>query len=307
MTDPRTLTDDALLARVAALTAAARETTAELIAHLVELEDRNLHLACGFRSLYGYCRSLRFSEGGSYNRMEAAHAARRFPVILPMLAEGLLHLTAVRLLAPHLGDENHLALLGGAIHKSRREVDELLARWFPRPSVRESIRTVSVAGRDLVAPLSEEEYEIRMSVRKATIVKLRRAQELLSHVLPRGEIAEIFDRGLTFVIADSARRRHSATDRPRPVPIRPPAAASRHISAHVERAVWERDDGQCSFVSRTGLRCGERSFLEYHHLTPWAAGGTASVENIALRCRAHNQYEARVFFDPIRRAMADTP
>ena len=36
MTDPHALTDDARVARVAALAAAARETTAELIAHLVE-------------------------------------------------------------------------------------------------------------------------------------------------------------------------------------------------------------------------------------------------------------------------------
>src|SRR5687768_7383669 len=34
---------------------------------------------------------------------------------------------------PRLQDENHLALIGGAIHKSKREVDELLARWFPKP------------------------------------------------------------------------------------------------------------------------------------------------------------------------------
>ncbi len=88
--------------------------TATLIAHLAELESRNLHLAQGFRSIFGYCRHvLHCSEHEAYNRMHAVHAARRFPVILGLLAEGLLHLTAVRLLAPHLRDEDHLALLGG--------------------------------------------------------------------------------------------------------------------------------------------------------------------------------------------------
>ena len=52
--------------------------------------------------------------------MRAVHAARRFPVILALLADGRLHLTAVRLLAPHLRNEDYLALLGGAIHRSRR-------------------------------------------------------------------------------------------------------------------------------------------------------------------------------------------
>ena len=125
-----------------------RTATATLIAHLAELESRNLHLAQGFRSLFGYCRHvLHCSEHEAYNRMEAVHAARRFPVILAMLAEGRLHLTAVRLLAPHLRDEDHLALLGGAIHKSRREIVALLARWFPSADVASSIASSAPAMR----------------------------------------------------------------------------------------------------------------------------------------------------------------
>ena len=37
-------------------------------------------------------------------------------------------------------------------------------------------------------------------------------------------------------------------------------------------------------------------FLEFHHIDPWARSGTHSAEGIALRCRAHNQYEARRVF-----------
>src|SRR6476619_7224099 len=127
------LSDDELVASIATLAGRARGATAALVAHLAELERRGLHHALGFRSLYGYCRTiLHLSEHESYNRMEAAGVARRFPVVLPMLAEGLLHLTAVSLLGPRLADENHLALLGGAIHMSKREVEALLARWFPK-------------------------------------------------------------------------------------------------------------------------------------------------------------------------------
>src|SRR5688572_30106808 len=135
------LTDDDLIEKISALAAAERKATAALIEHLAELEARKLHLAYGFRSLFGYCRHvLHCSEHEAYNRMEVVHAARRFPVIVAMIAEGLLHLTAVRLLAPHLKDEDHLALLGGAIHRSRREVVKLLARWFPSPEVPSTLR-----------------------------------------------------------------------------------------------------------------------------------------------------------------------
>ena len=330
MNDPRTLTDEALIRRLDVLAAASRETTADLVNHLVELKRRKLHLACGFKSLFGYCRRvLRCSESASYDRMRAAHAARKFPVVLPLLAERLLHLTAVRLLWPYLKDmdEDHLALLGGAIHKSSRDVKKLIARWFPRPDVPASVRRLpeqhrhgsspaaALPAADLtqetpneplpvastpmprpgtVSPLSPARYEFRFTGDEEAAALLQEARELLSHSVPDGDMAAIFKRGLMLVVEDARRKRFAATTRPgRPGPI---AAESREIPAHVQRAVWNRDGGQCSFVGLGGRRCEERCYLEYHHVKPWMAGGMPSVENIALRCHAHNQYEAEVFF-----------
>jgi 5-methylcytosine-specific restriction endonuclease McrA len=71
---------------------------------------------------------------------------------------------------------------------------------------------------------------------------------------------------------------------------------SRHIPVHVARAVYERDGGCCAWVGPDGVRCGERHFLQLHHLEPWAVGGKATVENIMLTCRLRNQHEARVYF-----------
>jgi hypothetical protein len=300
--DLETLTDADLVARIATLTSVAREKTADLIAHLAELDARGLHLAQGFRSLYGYCRHvLHLSEHEAYNSMEAAHAARRFPVIVRLLAEGHLHLTAVCLLAPRLGDENHLALLGGAMHKSRRDVEELLARWFPRPAVPSSVRRVASGTMGAVSPLAVDRYEVRFTATAATIDKLKRAEELLSHAIPSGDVAEIIDRALDALLLQAARQKHAATDRPRAGGGIAPG--SRAIPAAVERAVWSRDEGRCAFVGTTGHRCDERSLLEFHHLRPWIAGGPPTVDNIALRCRAHNAYEASRYFGPIRAAM----
>jgi hypothetical protein len=64
--------------------------------------------------------------------------------------------------------------------------------------------------------------------------------------------------------------------------------------------VFIRDRGRCRFISTRGRRCGERAFVEFHHLIPYAAGGRPTVENIALRCRAHDAYEAEIFYGPIR-------
>lgn len=77
----------------------------------------------------------------------------------------------------------------------------------------------------------------------------------------------------------------------RPGKVRTSATPSRHIPAEVRRRVWQRDGGRCAFIGARG-RCTERGFLEFHHVRPFADGGESVVENLALRCRAHNAYEA---------------
>src|SRR5450432_2612137 len=75
-----------------------------------------------------------------------------------------------------------------------------------------------------------------------------------------------------------------------------PARRSRHVPTEVARAVYLRDGGACTFCSEDGRRCGARRFLELDHITPWAAAGESTVENLRLRCRAHNQQSARSYF-----------
>jgi hypothetical protein len=92
-----------------------REATARLIAALAELDARRLYPAEGCSSLFTYCTQiLHLSERAAYGRIEAARAARKWPVIIELLAEGSLHLTAVSLLGRHLTTDNHQNLLAAA-------------------------------------------------------------------------------------------------------------------------------------------------------------------------------------------------
>ena len=91
--------------------------------------------------MFSYCRAvLRLSEDAAYNRIKAARAARLYPEIVGMLADGLLSPTTVRLLAPHLTLENHATLLAKASGCGKQEVEELRARSFPRPDVAPFVR-----------------------------------------------------------------------------------------------------------------------------------------------------------------------
>jgi hypothetical protein len=103
----------------------------------------------------------------------------------------------------------------------------------------------------------------------------------------------VFERALDALLADLERKKLATTSSPRPP--REVVAGSRHIPAAVRREVWRRDGARCAFVGTVG-RCAERGFLELHHIVPFARGGQATVDNIELRCRAHNAYEAELSF-----------
>ena len=67
-----------LLAGLSQLVQQGNELTAEVLAHLAELEERRLHLQLGFPSLFAYCvEALRLSEGSAGRRVAAARVCRR--------------------------------------------------------------------------------------------------------------------------------------------------------------------------------------------------------------------------------------
>ncbi len=160
--------------------------------------------------------------------------------------------------------------------------------------------------RPIIETTSPERYRVQFTIGKESHDKLRRVQALLRREIPDGDPAAIFDRALTLLLEKVEKRKLGVGAKPRPRPIRPgadrqlrtPVVPSRDVPRDVKRAVSQHDGAQCAFVSRDGHRCSERTFLEFHHIEPYALGGLATVENISLRCRRHNQYEAQLVFGP---------
>ena len=139
--------DGALLRRLAELLRQSRRVEADLVAHIGEADARRLYAREAFPSMFAYCTEvLHLSEFEAYLRITAARAARQHPVLLAMLREGSLHLTAVAKLAPHLTRENCETLLGRAAHRTKREVEELIAEVAPRPDVPTVLRKMPERG-----------------------------------------------------------------------------------------------------------------------------------------------------------------
>ena len=149
------LTDEQLVHDLDGAAAAERNATARLIALLAEMDVRRLYLAQGYSSLFVYCtRALHLSEHASYGRIEAARAARKWPGILDLLTDGSITLTTVCLLASHLTSDNHREVLEKARHKSKRDVEQLIAAMRPMPSVPSLVRKLPKATGASVAPAS---------------------------------------------------------------------------------------------------------------------------------------------------------
>jgi hypothetical protein len=304
-----------------------RAMTARSLAYIAEFDHRRLYVPAGYESMFAYCvQGFGLSEDEAYKRIRAGRAALQFPSIFTLLADGRLHLTAVRYLAPLLTPENAEELLASAQGLSKSELEQLLASRFdqgaPIPSERSVVKPIMSAQAKVPKAVSLDfetptllvpgpvetstpplevrpppRFVLQVTIDQSTHDKLRYLQSLLCHAVPSGDIAQVVDRAFDALIARVERRKFAATSKPRISPPRKPTAArARFVPAHVRRAVWARDEGRCTFIGDKGHRCRSRRFLEFDHVAPVARGGQATVDGIRLRCRTHNQFEAeRVF------------
>ena len=329
------LSSDALIRELRESVADDCSHTARQVALIAEVERRRLYAPAGYPSMFKYCvDELHLSEDAAYKRIQVARASRRCPAVLAALADGRVHLTGLVLLRPHLTTENAAELLDAATQKSKAEILLLLAERFPSPDLPARVVSLSQApiatelvpepvpatiasrpcgmgplpaltsplavtspavGAAHVSPLAPQRYGVQFTLDQAGHDLLRHVQNLLGNRVPPGDLAEVIVRALKVYAARLEKQKFAATERP--------AQAhhhldpdSRHVPSRVKRAVLKRDQGRCTFVSDTGKRCESRWDLEFDHEQAYARGGEATVSNIRLRCRAHNQHAAERAF-----------
>ena len=313
------LSDRELLARLPEVRGIERRAIAEVIAHLAEVERRRLYLAEACSSMYTFCiERLGYSENEAHTRLQVARLCSQFPAALEALETGTIHLTGLALLCPKVTQENVHELLDEARGKTRREIEALLARRFPRPDVLSSITPVQPTlleqsnpgpgasseqaaptaparepSRPRVEPLSAASFRVEFTASAELRQKLELAQNLLSHAVPTGDLASLVERALDELLAAELKRRMGAG---KPRARRSLGEGSRHVPVDVSRAVWERDGFQCAFVDEHGHRCSEKRYLTLEHKQPFARGGPPTVDNLALLCKAHNAHRAREVF-----------
>ena len=132
----KSISDDELLHSLSELMRDSRRVESEVVAHIAEVDGRRLYAREASPSMFAYCTEvLHLSGAEAYLRIAAARASREHPMLLTMLGDGRLHLSGIARLATHLTRENAEGLLKRAVHKSKRQIEELIAELVPRPDV----------------------------------------------------------------------------------------------------------------------------------------------------------------------------
>lgn len=264
------LSDDAVLEALEACVVLARQNDGHIVTFLIEIETRRIHLAEAFSSMYDFCkRRLKFSDGQTHRRLAAARLVRQYPFILPLLVEGVTHMSTLAHIKPFVTDQNVHALIADTAGKNRDEVDRILATRFGFDRTFTMSRGVIV----IDAPLER---------------LIQRAFELDCHAVPDGDRLELTKRAYRTHIAEAEKKRRAKADRPRP----PPTEPTINIPRASTREMFEKQGEQCSYVSSTGERCPSRVFIQRNHRVMRVHGGTHEATNIEPVCGPHNRYLA---------------
>ncbi len=313
------LSDAQLLESLKSLCAQGRAVLARLLAHLVEVEERRLHLEAACPSMFQFCvRRLGMSEDEACRRIHIARLARRFPDLLVRIERGDLTLSTIALLHDALTEATYEELVESASGKTKAEVQALLAKRSPIPDVPatitiplqppiptlgvEAVAAPAAARGWQVAPLSETRHKVQFTASDELRKKLERAQDLMRHANAEGDLAVVVERAVDLLLEKLEKQRLGRTLRPRPShtqsdrcgsPCRPHAA---RVSQATRRAVFGRDGERCTFTDAEGHRCPASTWLELDHVIPRARGGTNELGNLRVRCRAHNALHAEHTF-----------
>jgi len=110
-----------------------RAHEAEILVLIGEADARKIYLDESYSSMYAWCiEFFHFSKEVAFRRIHAARIARQYPFLFAAIEDGRLHLSAVRLIAPHLTPENVEEIVAAATHRTCEEIEEMLARRVVR-------------------------------------------------------------------------------------------------------------------------------------------------------------------------------
>jgi hypothetical protein len=318
------LSDVELISATKDLVKQEREMLTQILCHLLEIENRKLHLEEGYGSMFQYAvEAFGYSEAQAYRRISASRLLRELPEIENSLNAGSLNLTHLTQAREYfkgeakkskgLSKDKKLQILSSLEHQTTRETEKIFAALDPEKVPADRARFIH---RNLT--------EIKFVASDALMEKLKQFKMLDSHVQKNPTYAELFERLADLALKEKEKKlpttreienssqKYPSLEKARlsqkarlfekenPSIVRDNLFSapkniqrSRAIPTFVKRIVFDRDQGSCAYQNRlTGKRCGSTYRLQFDHILPFAKHGEHSTKNIRVLCQSHNLLHA---------------
>ncbi|WP_413944727.1 HNH endonuclease [Bdellovibrio sp. HCB-162] len=292
-----------LLGRLEKLTRTERKMTHLILCHINEVESRRLYAELGFDSMFKYLtKYLGYGEDSAYRRLQAARLLKQVPAVAEKIENGMLNLTQLTQVQKCLKQENHLGhkinnqqtvqVLEEIQNKSSFETKRFLAQEFNHP----------IQTHEVIKPQQDNSVRIEVMLTEDQMKTLQQAKDLLSHVLPDGNWADLF----TLLAKKHIHKETGKTVKPnntksqslkcegKLTPSFTTERKRKHVKVTLKRELLKNANHCCEYIApTTGIKCTSTYQLQVDHRIPLACGGSHSPDNLRVLCRTHNLLSAQ--------------
>lgn len=271
-------------AKALQVAASYKRAEADLVSALQEVENKRVFIHQGYTSLFNYSvQALGLSESVTANFITVARKAREIPALQRAIQAGELSVSKARKITPVLMRENQAEWVRKAQTLPTRELEQEVARAAPAQAVAERVKFVS-----------EDRLEFRTGISRRLRDKLLRVQDLESQRVSRpASLEETLEAlaDLYLKAKDPVRRAERALTRSSNAGACVTVTRTQVIPAAVRHRVYLRDQGQCTHRDSDGRRCGNRRWIDLHHILPRREDGPNTAENLTTLCSSHHRFE----------------
>ena len=272
MNDLKMLSDQALLSETKRLVREERETLANILRQLREIERRRLY--CGHPSLHVYVvKELKYTDDEACRRVAAMRTFREVPEIECEVLKGDLSMTHIGIARSIFTSEKKKGR--PFTPEKKLEVFEAISGLSTRQAKRAVLEFAEEvpARRDEIKPLAGDQNLAKFALSDETLAKIEKFKGRTAHKNPNPSMDELISQ-----MADLALELTNPAKEPK-------RKVKKDTAAAVSRTIWQRDDGLCT-------KCSSEYAIQEDHRLPESMGGEYSVENMRLLCRSCNQRAA---------------
>lgn len=273
-----------------------RQSTLRVL-HLLREVERDRHfLEMGYPSLFEFAtRELGYSPAAAQRRIASMRLLKVVPELESKLEDGTLSLCVAAKTQSFFRQEDQRRKEAGIQRmaaEAKREIAESMIGLSNRDCERKLVELSPAVAlpKEKTRPVADGKTLVQFVADDGLIAKLEKLKGLLAHQNFDGKYEKLIE-----LLADMVLKKLEPKDSD-DAPLLPTLEVkSRYIPKAVKNRVWKRDDGKCTYMDpESGRRCESMHGIQLDHIQPYSKGGKNSVENLRLRCGAHNRFTAEL-------------